>query len=297
MNKNTISIMTVTYDRFIPYINTLLSIKPALNSKIKLEVIVDSKLSTFKFLVKSLLTKLILWNSNYTYKRGKDCIGKSRHHMLSETKSSHVLIVDDDDVLNWESLLWLTNSIDLSNHQLINFNYIPYDSYRPTVPRNTDLKRGYNWILWFGDSVDGIKVGTSTIFSVNLYKSIWPKYIFNLSKVDDFIPFHVMYHQVDDVLFTNANLVLRNRGNDSLMNSSDEVKMSDLFESIRAFWNYLLEVQYRCIEENEEIFKVTLSNQIHYHTLKSGSDFTNELLTKLSNIGINTNIYEINGKR
>lgn len=271
--------MTITYDRFIPYLRTINSVKHSLDDKVKLEILVDSKLSDFKFQVKKFLTKIVLGKSNYTYGRGMNCIGLSRDYMLENTKSEYVIILDDDDMLNskaFNRFLFLTN---LHFYDLINFDY-QLNSNKLRGEEFNDIKPP-EWNLWFAKSIKGINVGTSTIFKVDLYRSLDEFHKFNLTKVDDMVPFHVMYHKTNNILAINDLLVLRCRGKNSLMNSSDDIKLDELCEAINLFRYYLYYDKTRSKEKNKIIFKITLSNQIHYHTIKSGTEFTDRLLDKL----------------
>lgn len=271
--------MTVTYDRFLPYFKTIKSIKPSLSDLVKLEILVDSKLPTWKFLTKKLITKLILGTSNYSYVRGLNCIGATRNYMVKNTKSDYVLIVDDDDLLDSSNLEDLLQSFELSKYNLVNFSYskpttlafIEYDGFnKPT------------WNLWFSGKPRGINVGTSTIFRSSFYNKLHSLYEFKLTKVDDMIPFHVMYHLTCSILSIPINLVIRGRGKSSLMNTTDEIKLEELVYSIKTFKTYLEYDALRSKLENNVIFKIVLSNQIHYHTIKSGTDFTDEILKRLN---------------
>lgn len=235
-----LSIMTITYDRWIPYLKCLKSIKPVLTEDIKLEIYVDSKLSKRKFNFKKFLTKFILGKSNYIYRWGGNYIGQSRDIMLSWCTSNYCMICDDDDKLNTkvakEYFDWILdyygNSLDVVNfdyHPDIKNRHIMYKVFNPYYMKWRDER----------NSPNDLRMGTSTIFSVKMYKELPEEYKFRLTHVDDMIPMYILYLKSKNIYRIDDQLIIRCRGRKSLGNTTNETKFKDLVYSCQVVFDYI----------------------------------------------------------
>lgn len=259
-----------TYDRMTPYLRCLRSIKPAIyrGSDIDLAIRVDTKLSKPKYYLKKFLTKLVLGSSQYTFDWGRECIGKSRNLMISQCDSEFFMNFDDDDLLNANNLLKVCSE-SISEFDIINFDY--YASESVTELSMSECTKG-NWIpkYWFNNSDLGVAVGQSSIFKRSIYPSN-KKYQYHRSYVDDMLPNHVMYLEADKIGIINLQIVKRCRGENSLMNTSNFEKFTEIVESLDEFYEYLTN---KCAWDIAySIWKKALSNQLEYHRRKSGETY------------------------
>jgi hypothetical protein len=252
--------MTVTYDRFKSYIRCIKSVKPVLSEEVKLEVVIDSKLSWYKVILKYIITYLILFNKNFKIMIGGDCIGKSRHKMLINTNADYVMILDDDDYLNTEEFLKVP--LDKLNLGLYNFDYYPSNYEGKELVEKVRCK----FKDWFDNEDEGINVGTSTIFSVRNYVELKPNQQFILRYVDDMLPFHIMYLKSYYVGRINSNLVIRGRNDDSLMLSKNT--LDKYVELVYSLDEFALELDKYDGQFSFNVWKVVVRNQLEYHKRK-----------------------------
>ena len=269
-----LAILMATYDRFIPYIKSIRSIKPAIKrgSNIFLVIRVDSKLSNFKFVLKMIITRIILGLTQYSYDWGSDCIGKSRDSMIMNTDCDYFLNFDDDDELNASNLKSLA-SILRSSIEIYNFDYYPRNKKVDTIIYE---KGSWKPRLWFRKGDTGICIGQSSIFKKSLYLYLTKNVRYNRKYIDDMLPNHIMYLEAKRILYVTFEVVKRCRGENSLMNSYSFEKFSDLIESLDEFKSYLDQlVKKKSLTEHRAqlMWKVTLSNQLTYHHKKSGDEF------------------------
>lgn len=267
-----------TYDRIGPYINSILSVKPFIKkgSDISLHIGVDTKLSKSTYLLKKCITKLILGDSQYTFSRGKDCVGKTRDLLIRKYESDYFMNLDDDDLISsigFEKITELVRSLDshTSKFTIFNFDFYPVAKFSK-VSNFTK----FNWIPqdWFSVDKGMPAIGQNSIFSRELYLSISKKYNYFRECVDDMLPNHVMYLTADEIIkLSNTKVIERKRGDKSLMLRSDMTKYSDIVFSLKDFHEFLDKLD-ADKEFKDMVWKVTLSNQLEYHGSKSGIDFS-----------------------
>lgn len=269
-----LAILMATYDRFLPYFRCLRSIKPAIKkgSNVSLVIRVDNKLSNFKFVLKMIITRIILGSTQYTYDWGCECLGKSREFMIMNTDCDYFLHIDDDDELNANNLLSIVEIMNPSV-DIYNFDYYPTNK-KANIIR---YKKG-TWKprLWFKKGDTGICVGLSSLFKKSLYLNLPKGCRYKRGYIDDMVPNHIMYLEARRITHVTFEVVKRCRGEASLMNSSSFEKFSDLINSLDDFKSYLDQA----VKKNsltgyraQLMWKVALSNQLTYHHKKSGHEF------------------------
>lgn len=265
-----LSVLMATYDRWLPYFKSILSVKPAIlkGSEIKLGIKADSKLNWFLYLIKSLVTKILLLDCQYSISRGGDHIGLTRDMLISNCGTEYFMFLDDDDYLVPSNLeLILTELSNRENVDIVSFDYyLKSRSFRQFIEYTK-----WNWIpkYWFGKS-DGLSMGIHSIVATRLYESLPKEYKYFRLCVDDMLPNHVMYLEADYILKFDGQVVVRDRGEESLMNSTHLLKYCEIVQSLEEFRDYLNK---RLVADKDDIWKISLTNQIKYHEQKSGTAF------------------------
>ena len=277
-----LDIIMGTYDRFIPYIKSLNSIKPALKSdNIHLSIGVDTKLSNFKYLAKLIVTKFVLFGCNYSIERARDCIGKTRSYLITDSRINgydYFMNFDDDDLINSDNLIKLVNDPEIYafNPDIINFSYASNESY--FIPSELISYRKRTWLPkeWFNElDTRTVMVGQSSIFKHRLYNSIPCSKRYFRTQVDDMLPNHVMYLVADKIMYTPSQIVIRNRGESSLMNTTNLTELTEMYESLvelSEFIAYSPECDGHDIYY-QEFWNIVYKNHIEYHRRKSGDSF------------------------
>lgn len=278
MNK--LSINMVTYDRFSQYVKSIKSVKPLLKGEeYILNIGVDTKLSKPKYYLKKLITKLILGNSNYTFKWAGNCIGASRDILVNRAslrKYIYFMNLDDDDLIIPEAVKKITPHTDFQP-DIVNFDFYP-----DTIHQYNMLLEEGRWHPkeWFGCKMhenNEISVGQNSLFKVSLYDSLEPEYKYRLPNIDDFLPNTVMYLRSKIIhTYRGLQVEIRARNTHSLsIDMEDDVRLNECTYSLNEIFK---ELDLHKELNKSELFKVLSNNLANYHARFRGESFKNKIL-------------------
>jgi len=268
-----LSILMATYDRWIPYFKSILSVKPLLakGSEVQLDIRVDSKLNIFLYWIKYLVTDILLYGTQFTIGRGGAYIGATRDMLVKNANGVFFMNLDDDDWIKPEGVRAMLPICNTDSVDIINFDFYPqrYGGF-------TEFTK-WNWLptYWFGKDKSGLNIGQSSLFRKSLYLSLPEKYQYRRRLLEDMLPNHIMYLEANHIVKYGGSVVVRNRGDKSLTLTVSLLKYCEIVQSLEEFKEYLYS---HLNQDTEKIWKIVLTNNIEYQAKYAGVDLYFKLL-------------------